>query len=111
MKALKEIQKCNQKKFKKYSTLITLSKSDRNIKNFMNITKTAERKNLRPCIILPTLKLSHYYTQIMETFSVYIKITLDNYLGGCIISLNHESMKLIRLLCPTMIILITLQNF
>ena len=58
----------------------------------MNITKKQQsEKNLRPCIILPTLKLSHYYTQNYGNFfGIHKNNTKDNYLGGCIISLNHE---------------------
>lgn len=82
-----------KKNLKKYSTLITLSKSDRNIKNFYEYyKKTAERKKFAPLYNFTYSEIkSLLHSKLWKLFSVYIKNnTKDNYLGGCIISLNHE---------------------
>lgn len=89
----KDTRSAVRKNLKKFSTSITLSKSDRNIKNFYKYYKTiAERKKFAALYNLTYSDIkSLLNSRLWKLFSVYIKnSTEDNYLGGCIISLNYE---------------------
>jgi hypothetical protein len=89
----KDTKSAIKKSLKKYSTLVTLSKSDRNIKNFYKYYKSiSERKNFVSLYKFTYSDIkSLLNSKLWKLFSVYIKNKDEyNYLGGCIISLDRE---------------------